>query len=658
MSIANRKKWFASSAASPNWARPLAFAALATFLFGACNGGDSVTAPVTPASITISAPSGVTPAGGTLQFTATVKDSKGNTIVHAVTWSLAHGGGAINASGLFTAGDSAATYANTVIAAIGSVASTGSSVTVTAGALSTIAVTPATITLAAGGTQQFTAVGKDAHGNAVALPGRAWSVAAAGGTIDTSGMFTAGTTAGTFTNTVLATSGADSGSASVTVGAGALATIEITLDTTTVANGGTHQYIVTGKDAHGNVVPVVPAPTWSVVAGGGTIDPTTGLFTAGTVSGTFVNTIQVVSGTTTATMTVTIAPGPLATITVSPATMTLASGATQQYTAVGKDAHNNVVVITPAWSVVAGGGTIDGASGLFTAGSSAGTFTNSVQATSGAVSGTATVTVTVTAGPLASITVTPSTPSLAIGGQQTFTAVGHDASNNDVAITPTWTVVAGGGTIVAGTGVFTAGTVAGTFTNTVTATSGAISGTASVTIAPGALSNLTITPASKSLAVNATQQFTVVGTDANNNIVAITPTWSVLAGGGTIDASTGLFTAGTVTGTYTHTVVATVGSLAQVATVTVTGGPVVTITVTPTNPSVTVNSNVTFSAVGKDVYDNVTTIHPSWALSTVTAGTIAQSGVMHASTTPGTYTNAVTATVGLVVGTASVTVVP
>jgi len=626
-------------------------------MLSACNGGDSVTAPVTPASIVITSPSGVTPAGGTLQFAATVKDSKGNVIVRTVTWSVAHGGGSISSSGLFTAGDSAATFANTVVAAIGSVSSAGSSVTVTAGALSTISVTPATIALAAGGTQQFTAAGKDAHGNAVAIPGRVWSIAAAGGTIDTSGMFTAGTTAGTFTNTVVATSGADSGSASVTVGGGTLASIQITLDTTTLAIGGTAQYVVTGRDANNNVVPVVPAPTWSVVAGGGTIDPTTGLFTAGTVSGVFVNTIHVVSGTTSASMTVTVAAGPLATITVSPASTTLATGATQQYTAVGKDAHDNVVAITPAWSVVAGGGTIDGASGMFTAGSSGGTFTNTVQATSGAVSGTTSVTVTVTVGPLASITVSPSTTSLSAGGTQAFTAVGHDASNNVVAITPAWTVVAGGGTIDPSTGMFTAGTVAGTFTNTVTATSGAISGTASVTVNPGALANLTITPASKTLAVNATQQFTVVGTDANNNVVVVSPTWNVLAGGGTINSSTGLFTAGTVTGTFTHTVVVTVGSLAQVATVTVTAGAVATVTITPADASVQKGTNQQYTAVGKDVYGNVSTASVTWANGNAVAGTLSASGNFHASVV-GVYPTAIGATIGSISATTGVTVTP
>jgi hypothetical protein len=656
VSITRNRTSFALPAKARRWAQLMTAAIFATVI-SACGGSDTVTAPPTAASIVITAPSGVTHVAGTLQFTATVKDANGNTIALTPTWSVAHGGGTISTSGLFTAGDSAATFTNTVVATSG-VASAASTVSVLAGALSSITVTPATVSLAAGATQQYSAVGADAHGNAVAITDRVWAVAAAGGTIDSSGLFTAGTTAGTFASTVTATSGTITGAGSVTVGGGPVASIEITLDTTTVANGGTHQYVVTARDANNNLVPVVPAPTWSVVAGGGTIDPATGLFTAGTEAGQFVNTIHVVSGTMSVSMTVTIAAGPLATLDVAPATVTLASGATQQYTAVGKDAHNNVVAVTPAWSVVAAGGTIDSGTGMFTAGSTAGVFTNTVQATSGTVSGTASVTVTVTAGPLASITVTPNPASLSVGGQQTFTAVGHDASSNVVAITPTWTVVAGGGTIVSGTGVFTAGTTAGTFANTVTATSGLIAGTASVTVAPGPVTNLTITPASKTLAVNATQQFTVVATDANNNVVAVTPTWSVFAGGGTINSSTGLFTAGTVAGTYANTVVVTVDTLAQVATVTVTAGAVTSITITPTNPSVTVNNNVTFTAVAKDVYNNVSTAHLTWAVSTANAGTISQSGVLHASTTPGTYTDAISATSGSAVGTASVTVTP
>jgi hypothetical protein len=644
--------FFRCSAQARRWAN-LIPAAIFVAAMAACGGSDSSTAPKTPASIVLSSGGGSVAAGGTMQFSAVVKDASGNTLAVTPTWSVVHGGGAINSSGLFTAGDSAATFANTVKVAVGSVSATNS-VTVTAGALAAIHVTPASVSIAAGATQQYVAAAVDAHGNAVAIPDRVWSVAAGGGTIDTSGLFTAGA-AGTYANTVTATSGSMSGTASVTVTSvsGPVASIEIALNPGTVGVDGTKQYTVVGKDADGNVVPVVPAPVWSVAAGGGTIDASTGLFTAGTVAGDFVNTIHVVSGSFSASVSITITAGALATITVSPATVSLAGGTTQQYAAVGKDAHNNVVTITPAWTVAAGGGTIDGSTGLFTAGTTAGDFTNTVTATSGAVSGTASV--TVTSGVLASITITPSPQSLAVGAQQQFTAVGHDADNNVVAITPTWSVAAGGGTIDASTGLFTAGTTAGTFTNTVTATSGSISGTASVTVTPGALTTITITPSPATLAVHASQQFTVTGTDANNNTVPVpSPVWQVFAGGGTIDAN-GLFTAGSTVGTFTNTIGVTSGALAALANVTVTAGPVATVTVLPANATVVRNTNQQYTATAKDADGNVVTGTITWTVGNSSAGTLSNSGNFHA-TTVGVWPAQIKATVGGVMGSTGVTV--
>ena len=363
-------------------------------MLSACS-GDNVTTTPTPASIVVSSPSSATTAGGTIQFTATVKDANGNTLMRTPTWSVTHGGGTINASGLFTAGDSVGTFTNTVVASLGAVSSTGATVTVTSAS-------------------------------------------------------------------------------------GALTSIQITPDTTTVPNGGTHQYVVTGRDANNNVVPIVPAPTWSVVAGGGTIDQN-GLFTAGTAAGTFVNTLHVASGALFSSISVTVAPGALTTIAVTPSTATLAIGATQQYMAVGHDAHTNVVAITPTWSVAASGGTIDSGTGLFTAGTVAGTFTNSVTATSGAISGTATV--TVSPGPVSNLTIAPTSATIAVSTTQQFVVTATDAHGNVVAITPSWTVVAGGGTINS-TGLFTAGTTPGTYTNTVVATSGSLAVVATVTVTP------------------------------------------------------------------------------------------------------------------------------------------------------------------------------
>ncbi len=264
-------------------------------------------------------------------------------------------------------------------------------------------------------------------------------------------------------------------------------------------------------------------------------------------------------------------PQRLATLTISPASATLAAGGTQQFTVAGTDGDGNTVrVDAERWSVVSGGGSINSTTGLFTAGTVAGTFTNTVTVTCNGITGTATV--IVAAGPLATITVTPN-PTLAIGATQQFTAVGRDANGNVVAITPVWSVTAGGGTIIAGTGVFTAGNTAGTFSNTVRATSGTIFGTATVIVTGGPLATITVTPNPASMAPNATQQFTAVGRDASNNVVPITPVWSVTAGGGTINAGTGLFTAGAVTGNFPNTVRATSGAIFGTASVIVTLTP-------------------------------------------------------------------------------------
>lgn len=81
---------------------------------------------------------------------------------------------------------------------------------------------------------------------------------------------------------------------------------------------------------------------------------------------------------------------------------------------------------------------------------------------------------------LALITVAPNV-TLPAGGTQLFTAVGTDGDGDPFAITPTWSVTGGGGTI-SPTGLFTAGPTAGTFANTVRATSGALFGSASVIV--------------------------------------------------------------------------------------------------------------------------------------------------------------------------------
>jgi hypothetical protein len=222
-------------------------------------------------------------------------------------------------------------------------------------------------------------------------------------------------------------------------------------------------------------------------------------------------------------------PSVLATITVTPNPQTLAISAIQPFVATGRDAAGNLVAITPTWSVVADGGAIDGSTGLFTAGTVTGTFTNTVQATSGGISGFATVTVAAP-GELVAISVIPNPGGAVIGGTIQFTAEGQDATGAVVAISPaaTWSVVAGGGTINSTTGVFTAGMAPGTFVNTVRATSGTVSGfaTAVVTTSP---------PPDPPLGTAATY-----GILAGSTVTCVT--------GGTIDADVGVSPGSALTG--------------------------------------------------------------------------------------------------------------
>ena len=628
--------------------RSLAAIMVAGVLSSACD-VHGVSEPGDLSSILVSPHPQTLVINGTQQFTAVGRDFSGALVTIAPVWTVVSGGGAISSNGMFTAGSTPGTFTTTVKATLDGVSSSAT-VIVVAGPLASITIAPHPITLGIGGAQQYTTIGRDAAGNIVPLA-PTWSVIAGGGSITGSGMFTAGTTVGTFANTVQASSAGITATATVTVTPGPLATITVTPNPMTLGAGTAGQFTAVGRDANGNLIAITP--TWSVVAGGGTIS-TLGMFTAGTVPGTFSNTVRAASGAISGTATVVVTAGPLASITVTPTPMSLSIGASGQFTAVGRDASGNIIPLTPVWSTVAGGGSVN-STGMFTAGTTPGTFTNTVRATSGDIAGSASV--IVTAGALATITVTPNPASMDIGLAEQFTAVGRDASGNVVAITPTWSVVAGGGTIGASTGTWTAGNAPGTYTNTVRASIGNLAGFATVVVTPGPLASITVTPNPVTVASNGGQQFIAVGRDAGGNAFLITPAWSVVNGGGTIDPSTGLFTAGTTGGTFNGTVRATSGTVSGFATVTVTVvQQVATITVTPDPISMLINGRQQFTAIGRDGSGRIVPFSPVWSIVNG-GGTInALTGDFIAGNVTGTFNNTVRASSGVFYGTATVSV--
>ena len=169
-----------------------------------------------------------------------------------------------------------------------------------------VAISPTTATIPVGGTQQFTAVVKNKNGDVLSVT-PIWAVTSGGGTITSTGLYTAGSTPGAVTITVTCTG--ITATATVTVTAGALATITVTPNPVTLAINTQQTFTAVGRDAQGNVITPF-TPTWSVTAGGGTIPAgTTGLtapFTAGGATGTFPNTVRATSGTIFGTATVTV----------------------------------------------------------------------------------------------------------------------------------------------------------------------------------------------------------------------------------------------------------------------------------------------------------------------------------------------------------------
>ncbi len=257
------------------------------------------------------------------------------------------------------------------------------------------------------------------------------------------------------------------------------------------------------------------------------------------------------------------APPVLTTISVSPASASVQTGGTKQFTATGKDQFGQPMSPQPTftWSVT-GDGTID-SSGLVTAGATTGTFT--VTAASGGVSGTASL--TVTAVPvLTTITVSPASASVQTGGTRQFTATGNDQFGQPMSPPPafSWSV-AGGGT-VSSSGLFTAGSTAGG-PFTVTASSGAVNGTASVTVtSTPADFSLSVSPTSQSVKRGGTATYTVTITPSNGFTGAVTLSLTGQPSGATVT-----FTPNPTTGTSTLKIKTQATTARQTYTLTIKG---------------------------------------------------------------------------------------
>jgi len=165
-------------------------------------------------------------AGETEQLEAIATDQYGNPVSGVdVAWTVTdEDAGSVTRTGLLTAGEVAGTYDEAIEIEVTQgeqVRTAMASVTVTPGSLEQVVIGPNSTEIGIEMTQQFVAVGADQFGNRISGLSFNWSVENGGGTIDVSGLFTAGDTPGTYNQTVKAeaTQGSitQSGTANVTV---------------------------------------------------------------------------------------------------------------------------------------------------------------------------------------------------------------------------------------------------------------------------------------------------------------------------------------------------------------------------------------------------------------------------------------------------------
>ncbi|MBI3181147.1 MAG: hypothetical protein HYZ28_03285 [Myxococcales bacterium] len=312
-----------------------------------------------------------------------------------------------------------------------------------------VSLSPEAATIPAGGTVAFAATVTGTSNSRVSF---SVQEGALGGTVDSTGLYTAPASAGTFH--VVATSAADrskTGSATITV-MQATDSVQVQLSPiqVTLSAGASQQFsaAVTGS--------ANTAVTWSVEEGasGGAIS-STGLYTAPANAGTFhVVAKSQADPSRSARATVTVTASQVS-ISVSPEAVTLSQGSTQQFTVSVTGTANTAV----SWSVQEGaaGGSVD-AAGLYTAPSTAGIF--HVVATSQAdTAKSAVAQVTVSAAP-SSVSVSPAYAVVQPGGTQQFAATVTGISNPAV----TWSIQQGAsGGSISPSGLYTAPATGGSF---------------------------------------------------------------------------------------------------------------------------------------------------------------------------------------------------
>ncbi len=534
----------------------------------ATNGGFSATATVTVlppvlTGIVITPASTSVPAGLTQQYTVTGTYSDGSTqdVTASSTYTSSNTTVAtIDAAGL---GKGLTQGTATITATHGGFSSTAT-LTVTAPILSGISISPATTSVPAGLTQQYSVTGTYSDGSTQDLTASSTytSSNASVATVDATGLGK-GLVQGNVT--ITSTNGGFSATATLTVTAPVLSSINVTPATANVPAGLTQQYTVTGTYSDGSTQDLTTTSTFNssntTIA---TIDAA-GLG-KGLTQGTA--TITATNGGFTSTATLTVTAPILSGITLTPSTTSVAAGLNQQFNVIGTYSDGSTADLTSS-SVFSSSNTTIATVDATGLGKGLAQGMATITATNGGFTSSAAL--TVTAPVLSSIAIAPATASAAAGLTQQFTVTGtySDGSTADLTASSAYASSNAGSASVNTAGLAT-GVAQGSAT--ITASYGGFTSAATFTVSAPMLSGIAITPSSAGFQVGQSQQLAVTGSYSDGSTGNLTssavytssnPSVATVNGGGLVT--------GVASGTATIT--ATLEGISASALATVSGLP-------------------------------------------------------------------------------------
>ncbi len=580
----------------------IGIALLFLVLLAACGGGSNSgttttpKGPVTPVLQSIQVTPG-TPsiaAGLSQQFMATgnYSDNTSRDLTSSATWSSANTGAAtISNAGV---ANGKAQGSATIMAAVSGV-SGSTTLTVTSPVLVSLAISPATPSIALGTTVQFAAIGAFTDGSTQNLTSSVqWTSANSSlATVNENGVQGLAKGIAMGSTSIAAASGVVSASAALTVTSPTLTSVVISPPAAAIAQGTTLQFSAIGTFTDGSTQNLTSSAQWASAnssVAGISLNAVGGLAKAnapGTAN------ITATSGGFSASAVLTVTNASLTSIAVTPAAGSFPLGTLQQFAATGtfSDGTTQDITATANWSSSNTSLASITVSGLLTA-RNVGTVT--ITAASGAINGGTPA--TVNAANLASIAIAPGNLTLAATTSQQLTAVGtfNDGSTRDLTSQVAWATSNAPVVKISSNGLVR-GLVAGTAP--ISASLGSVSASMTVNVSNAQIVSISITPAGSTIAASTKLALTATGSfsDSSTQVINRDVTWASDNAGVATVGPTGLLTAIAAGGANIQ---ASLGGVTATVPITVNGITLVSMQLTPATATLAPASMLSYVAKG------------------------------------------------------------